>query len=109
MNLMHEAMLSDFIQNICDTGVGRIEKRVLLRWFGQERMSVGIRRDLQQRFEAALDEEGNDFEKWSLLMVDPDDGHFAFAAVDLDDTKNGEGWWEDVSKENRSVVNTEPA
>jgi hypothetical protein len=108
MNLMHEAMLSDFVNDICETGAGRIEQRVLLRWFGQERMSVGIRRELQRRFEAALLEEEEIVDQWSLLMVDTEDGHLSFAAVDLDDLLKGKGWWSNLSRETRPSKADEP-
>jgi hypothetical protein len=104
MDMLHETMLSDFIRDICETGAGRIEKRVLLRWFGQEKLSVGIRRDLQQRFEAAILEEGGNIEQWSLLAVGLDQdvgGLVTFAAVDLDDIQKGKGWWVDVGARRR--------
>jgi hypothetical protein len=96
MNMMHETMLSDFIGDICATGVGRVEKRVLLRWFGQQKMSAGIWKALQQRFEAAITDWGAPVEDWRLLAMDSDDGHVSFACVDLGEIAKGEGWWEPV-------------
>jgi hypothetical protein len=100
MSVTHEAMLSDFVRDVWDTGVGRIEKRLLLRWCNQQqRMSVGIWKDLQQRFQTMVEEDGQSIgtgrEEWRLFAVESE-AHVTFACLDVADIEAGEGWWEPV-------------
>ena len=51
MQKRHENALNDVLERVAYDGFAAVEKWQLTRWFGQERFSVGIRRDLRQRWE----------------------------------------------------------
>ena len=50
MKKRHENSLYDILQKVAYEGFAAIEKWSLARWYGQERFSVGIRRDIRDRW-----------------------------------------------------------
>lgn len=51
MQKRHENSLYDLLEQVAYEGYSSIEKWRLTRWYGQERFSVGIRRDIRNRWE----------------------------------------------------------
>lgn len=46
----HENALSDLLEQVAYEGYGSVPKWRITRWYGQERFSVGIRRDVRDRW-----------------------------------------------------------
>jgi hypothetical protein len=46
----HENALYDMLEKVAYEGYASIEKWRITRWYGQERFSVGIRRDVRDRW-----------------------------------------------------------
>lgn len=51
MQKRHENALYDLLEQVAFEGYASIEKWRITRWYGQERFSVGIRRDMRERWE----------------------------------------------------------
>lgn len=51
MQKRHENALYDLLEQVANEGYSSIEKWRLIRWYGQERFSVGIRRDIRTRWD----------------------------------------------------------
>lgn len=97
MDLAHETMLSDFLLDVWETGTGRIEKRLLLRWYGYQKLTLNVWRNIHQRFQAILNEAGEKPDDWQLFVHEHEtDGTVVFACLDLGDIQKGEGWWQPV-------------
>ncbi len=50
MQKRHENALYDLLEQVAYEGYAAVEKWRITRWFGQERFSVGIRRDIRDRW-----------------------------------------------------------
>lgn len=50
MQKRHENALYDMLEKVAYEGYASIEKWRITRWYGQERFSVGIRRDVRDRW-----------------------------------------------------------
>ena len=50
MQKRHENALYDLLERVAYEGYTSIEKWRITRWYGQERFSVGIRRDVRDRW-----------------------------------------------------------
>lgn len=50
MQKRHENALSDLLEQVAYEGYSAVEKWRITRWYGQERFSVGIRRDVRDRW-----------------------------------------------------------
>lgn len=51
MQKRHENALYDLLEQVAYEGYSSVEKWRLTRWYGQERFSVGIRRDIRTRWD----------------------------------------------------------
>ena len=50
MQKRHENALYDLLERVAFEGYSSVEKWRITRWYGQERFSVGIRRDVRERW-----------------------------------------------------------
>jgi hypothetical protein len=50
MKKRHENALYDLLEQVAFEGFASIEKWRVIRWYGQERFTVGIRRDVRERW-----------------------------------------------------------
>ena len=50
MKRRHENALEDLLEQVAYEGFASVEKWKLARWYGQERFTVGIRRDVRERW-----------------------------------------------------------
>jgi hypothetical protein len=50
MKRRHENALDDLLEQVSYEGFASVEKWKLARWYGQERFTVGIRRDVRERW-----------------------------------------------------------
>lgn len=51
MQKRHENTLNDLLEKAAFEGYAAVAKWRITRWYGQERFSVGIRRDVRERWE----------------------------------------------------------
>jgi hypothetical protein len=51
MQRRHEYALNDLLERAACVGFAAVDKCQILLWYGQERFSVGIRRDIRSRWE----------------------------------------------------------
>ena len=51
MQKRHENALNDLLERVAYEGFAAVDKWQVTRWFGQERFSIGIRRDMRTRWE----------------------------------------------------------
>ena len=51
MQKRHENALYDLLERVAYEGFASVEKWLITRWYGQERFSVGIRRDVRSRWD----------------------------------------------------------
>jgi hypothetical protein len=92
MDLAHESALNDLIRDVLDTGVGRVEKRLLLRWFGARNWTKKIWTGLNQRFIQELTERKEQDDEWELRAIDNGD----FVSL-LCFSPKDEKWWQPVA------------
>jgi hypothetical protein len=50
MKKRHENSLYDLLEQVAFEGYASVEKWRMARWYGQERFTVGIRRDVRERW-----------------------------------------------------------
>lgn len=50
MKKRHENALNDLLEQVAFEGFASVEKWKLTRWYDQERFTVGIRRDVRERW-----------------------------------------------------------
>ena len=92
MDLAHETALNDLIRDVIDTGVGRVEKRLLLRWFGAKNMTKKIWSGVRQRFTSELTERGEQSDGWDLFIIDGET-----ISLVCFNPENTETWWRPIS------------
>ncbi|VAY88937.1 conserved hypothetical protein [mine drainage metagenome] len=51
MQKRHENSLNDLLEQVAYEGFASVEKWQMTRWYEQERFSVGIRRDIRNRWD----------------------------------------------------------
>jgi|ERR1700688_2414294 len=89
----HTNELMSRLEQVADVGCAIIRKPEMLHWFGQERMTVNIWRDLQAKWEEVLEALGEKIE--TPLFVGDADGVWTFAWGDgLTVSENS--WFKDV-------------
>ena len=71
MQKRHENALNDLLEQVAYEGYGVVKKWKLSRWYGQERFSVGIRRDVNERWSDLASEWEWEHDK-ELKFVDVD-------------------------------------
>jgi hypothetical protein len=67
MKKRHENALADILERVAYEGFATLDKWQLVRWYGQERFSVGIRRDIRERWEELVSELGMDKNKRLII------------------------------------------
>lgn len=50
MQKRHENALYDLLERVAYEGFAAVDKWLVTRWYGQERFSIGIRRDIRNRW-----------------------------------------------------------
>lgn len=72
----HSNELLGRLERVADLGCVEIRKPELLLWYGQERVTIGIWRDIQEKWEEVLDQGGD--EPSTPLLVGEAEGVWAF-------------------------------
>ncbi|MET4629437.1 hypothetical protein ABIB83_006476 [Bradyrhizobium sp. I1.8.5] len=56
----HANQLLNLLERVADVGCAEVTKVMVLHWYSQERMTVGVWRDLQEKWEEVLEQTGNE-------------------------------------------------
>jgi hypothetical protein len=94
MLLRHANQLLSVLERVVDIGCAEISKTTLLYWYSQERMTVGIWRDLQEKWQEVLEQTKNP--TTIPLLIGDAPGLWVFAwGQGLEIGKNA--WFKDVT------------
>jgi len=92
MDPAHETAINDLVCDVLDTGVARVERRLLLRWVGGKNWTKKIWGGLNQRFRNELKERGEDKDGWVLYAIDKGE----FVSLVCFNPKDIDSWWQPV-------------
>lgn len=85
----HNASMMAVLELVADFGIATVPKSQVVRWYGQERLSRGIWRDVEEKWREELDEE-------AALLVADSDGILLFVYGD-GLTSSKDAWFQPVS------------
>ncbi|MET4174614.1 hypothetical protein ABIB99_005720 [Bradyrhizobium sp. LA6.1] len=95
----HANQLLNVLERVADVGCAEVSKKMLLHWYSQQRMTVGIWRDIQEKWEEIMEQTGH--VRTIPLMVGDAPGLWVF--VWGEGLKAGnDAWLAEVSSKRRS-------
>lgn len=95
----HANQLLNSLERVADIGCTEITNNQLLHWYSQERITVGIWRDIQEKWEEILEYIGEDTDV--PLLVGESDGVWIFAwGEGLKETP--ESWFKEITSRSKS-------
>ena len=90
----HANELLSRLEDVANVGCTVINRNLLLHWYGQERLTVGIWRDIQEKWNEVLDQSALPDKKVRLLAAEGD-GYLTF--IWGDGLTTDETWFKVVS------------
>jgi hypothetical protein len=86
----HANELLSRLEDVANVGCTVVNRNLLLHWYGQERLTIGIWRDIQEKWHEVLDQSTWSNKKVPLLASDADHG---FVTLIWGDGLTTDGTW----------------